>query len=245
MPREAGKSTLEIEPDVYECDRCLDKGWVQDVNQGEGQFGETVPCDCNDRLKMRHLQNMRKYCELPSEYQAWTFNSLEDRKVAVWKAALEFSQQFANGETDEKWLVLSGENGTGKTRLAVAVVNQRLAKSQVAKYVYVPDLLRDLQASFSQRADEVHLASFEERFKVYLDVPLLLLDDLGKQRPTAFSIETMGQLIDYRLREGLELIVTTNKKPSDLPREIADRLMDKRRVKGFYFDFGSYRTKGI
>jgi DNA replication protein DnaC len=39
---------------------------------------------------------------------------------------------------------------------------------------------------------------------------LLLLDDLGVERPTEFSLKNLAQIIDYRYRNCLPLVVTSN-----------------------------------
>lgn len=44
----------------------------------------------------------------------------------------------------------------------------------------------------------------------YKDVSCLVLDDWGKERTTQAGLDYMFQLIDYRYRNGMQTIVTTN-----------------------------------
>ena len=55
------------------------------------------------------------------------------------RRAFEICRQFAEEPSD--WLVLQGDYGCGKTHLAAAIANHRVAAGQPALFVVVPDLL--------------------------------------------------------------------------------------------------------
>jgi len=62
------------------------------------------------------------------------------------------------------------------------------------------------------------------RFKLFLDVPLLALDDLGTENDTPWAQEHLDELIDYSLMHKLSTIVTSNLLFKELPFRIASRL---------------------
>ena len=51
---------------------------------------------------------------------------------------------------------------------------------------------------------------FADYMMKYKSVPCLVLDDWGKERTTQAGLDYMFQLIDYRYRNGMQTIVTTN-----------------------------------
>ena len=74
-----------------------------------------------------------------------TFESfIED---APQRNAFKRAQQFA--ANPDGWLVIMGGYGTGKTHLAAAIGNYRLAMGEPALFMVVPDLLDHLRSAYA------------------------------------------------------------------------------------------------
>lgn len=101
-------------------------------------------------------------------------------------------------------LILAGKPGTGKTHLAAAIALEVMRGGKQAIFRTVPDLLSELWS-----ADWNHTGFFGLCQK-YREVPCLVLDDWGKEKPTEKKLEYLYQIIDYRYQHGLQTIVTTN-----------------------------------
>jgi DNA replication protein DnaC len=56
------------------------------------------------------------------------------------------------------------------------------------------------------------------------------LDDLGAENPTNWVNEKLDTIIDYREKNGLALVVTTNLPMEDLPFRIRSRLVRNGKV---------------
>ena len=97
------------------------------------------------------------------------------------EGAFRLARQWA--DHPEGWLVLQGGPGCGKTHLAAAIANHRLATGDSVCFATVPDLLDELRAGYAPEADE----SFEQIFRRLLDVTLLVLDDLGAHHSSSTS----------------------------------------------------------
>jgi chromosomal replication initiation ATPase DnaA len=106
-------------------------------------------------------------------------------------------------------LVLRSSVGTGKTMLATATGRAVIEAGGTARFWCVPDLMAELRATQAEGA-KLDLREFR---RVYVDAAdLLILDDLGAERLTAFAEEQLYAIVDhrYRNRDRLRLLVTTN-----------------------------------
>lgn len=97
---------------------------------------------------------------------------------------------------------LFGQPGVGKTYAAACCVRLAAEAGRKAKLVTVPALLEQVKAGYDG-GDRLAL----DRAKGY---DLLVLDDLGMERATGWSMETLSALIDHRTSRGLVTVVTSN-----------------------------------
>jgi len=100
------------------------------------------------------------------------------------------------------WLYIGGEYGCGKSR-AVSHAGGALAKrGEDVLYLPATDLARGASRQWMDDApDPVALA---------MGCELLILDDLGKEKITARTAETLFAVIDGRYREGRRIWITSN-----------------------------------
>lgn len=134
--------------------------------------------------------------------------------------------------------MLHGGYGCGKTHLAAAIVNVRLKEGAPAVFIAVPDLLDHLRAAYGA-------GSGEEKFDVRLDTvrnaPLLVLDDLGTEAPTAWAAEKLFQIFNYRYNSKLPTVITTNHDLDMLDERLRSRLGDFGMVRPFQITALDYR----
>lgn len=103
-------------------------------------------------------------------------------------------------------VILSGQTGCGKTHLAVAMVREFLQRNQGAVFITVPQLLLKIRAAFDPHPAQTE----QELVERYSSCKLLVLDDLGAEKTTEFSIATLYLILDQRIRHMRQTIVTTN-----------------------------------
>lgn len=140
----------------------------------------------------------------------------------------------------EGWIVFVGSNGCGKTHLAAAIANVRLERGDRVAFANVPDLLDELRAGYAPDARR----RFDQVFRQLLEVPVLVLDDLGAQKSSPWAEEKLYQLLNHRHLARAFTVITTNQKPSEMERRVASRLADTEISQMFEITAPDFRTQG-
>ncbi len=76
---------------------------------------------------------------------------LSQDKIYNLNKAWQVAQRYADEPTG--WLLLTGTYGSGKTHLAAAIANRRMAKHEPVLFVVVPDFLDHLRSTFSPHSE--------------------------------------------------------------------------------------------
>ncbi len=103
-------------------------------------------------------------------------------------------------------LLLIGPCGVGKTHLAVAVAKQLIARGHEALFYDYRELLKEIQGSYNAANNATEAGVLEP----VLNVEVLLLDDLGASKPSAWALETIGHILTTRYNEKRVTLLTTN-----------------------------------
>jgi len=109
-------------------------------------------------------------------------------------------------------LVLIGPIGVGKSRAALAACRPAHDAGLEVRYHLVAEAL-----------DLLRPGGPEDALDALAECDRLILDDLGSERPTDWTAERLGILIDRRWREERPLVVTTNLDPNELAAVLGPR----------------------
>ncbi|MBM2848851.1 MAG: hypothetical protein HW418_1793, partial [Anaerolineales bacterium] len=198
-----------------------------DLPVGHPNFGKVRPCTCQmENLQMQRALQLRE--DSNTEILGGkTFDTFLSEGVspdpnirATVHSAFERCRAFA--EHPEKWLLLTGTYGCGKTHLAAAIANQCLAHGKPVLFLNTPDLLDYLRETYAPST----ASTYSERFDEIRTAPLLVLDDLGTESPTNWAIEKLYQILNYRYNARLPTVITTNRELKDIDQRVASRLSD-------------------
>lgn len=179
------------------------------------------------KLKAERLRGRLEASNMPETwYQRGLFAWLRrtPNEQAAFNAAVAFGQAMKRGEHPS--LYIAGPIGTGKTMLASCLGVDLIRSGFSLRWSNVGDLLRALRATFNNRENE------EDVIRRYASPPILVLDDLGKERPTEWAAEQLFAIFNRRYDHGKTTIVTTNYSGADLVR----RLTPKPDVTGYADD---------
>jgi len=115
-----------------------------------------------------------------------------------------------------------GSAGSGKTHLSFAILNEINQKTDLYSFaIYVPEFIQKIRDYYSQGETE-----FNPVYEI-AKIPVLLVDDLGAERYTEWVQEQIVQLLDFRYRNKLSTIITSNLKLTDLKEKVGERIYSR------------------
>ena len=166
---------------------------------------------------------LREKSGLSKRMKGYTLTSFKPYVSPAAARAVEKVQGYLK-EWDEnrsagRGLYFVGDVGTGKTHLAVAVMNELIARKRVpALFVTVPELLDNMRGTYNNPGRNI-----DEWMDSVKNADLLLLDDLGAERANDWVRERIFVIVNHRYREELPTIFTSNTGPKDLTAQLGER----------------------
>lgn len=201
-------------------ENCSSFGYIKLEKELDGKIYEVYE-KCSKRIKFEtelKYQKTIRSSGLPKEYLDKTFDNFDDSEN---KPAIKTIKNFLEKEEwkEGKGLVIVGDTGVGKTHLASAIVHELAKRDVFVLFTYVPDLLDEIRYTYDEDADN----TADELLDLIYSAPVLILDDLGSEKPTEWAIEKITQILNYRWNNKLSTIATTNLTKDELKNRIGDR----------------------
>ncbi|HWZ98124.1 MAG TPA: ATP-binding protein [Candidatus Dormibacteraeota bacterium] len=195
------------------------------VPRPDGAGTMAAACDCGMEERAALVMNRAR---IPKRYEHCDFESYSTdvseipQHSSSLKAAKMLAEKFV-GEfpgSGEKGLMLMGPSGVGKTHLAVACLKELIRRGHQGLFCDYRELLKDIQASYNPGSESTELRILEP----IRTVEVLVLDDLGASKPSAWVLDTIGLVLNARYNSRLTTLITTNYLDSSKPESKATRL---------------------
>lgn len=211
------------------CNKCHGRGWI--FHHEAVHFAAACPCDacvcavcdgdayeftrsdsgaifsqpCSGCSAQRLRARMYSNARIPKKHADSMFGNFEPANASQRNAANWFLERVDTWTPGEKALILSGPVGTGKTHLMCAWLRSITLRHGVgAKFVEFSHLLRDIKAGYDQNKSDAEIISR------LVDIPVLVIDELGKQLDTDWQKGILDQLISQRYNKKNSTFATTN-----------------------------------
>ena len=174
----------------------------------------------------------------PAQYDERLKTSPRTLMERTYRDTLAYAQSFSCASPS---LLFVGATGLGKTFLSACIARAVAERGFSVSYAPVSRLFAAFEADkFRPDPDASRTAEF-------FSCDLLIIDDLGTEMTTQFTVSALYQILNTRLLEGRPTIVSTNLPLGDIaPRysaQIYSRLLGAYRLYKFYGDDIRFKLK--
>ena len=217
------------EPEHCDCERAQ-RYWAKVEADKKAAEEEKKRQEEAERLQ-RKINKLIKDSGIRGRFLNRTFEHFEvnEENRRAYEAAKRYADNFRDmlpkkgpdgivdpPEIECNGLFITGSYGTGKTHLATAISNQLIREGIPVICMTMIDLLARIKQTFD-RSDE---ATEAEIMKIYEEVPLLVIDDIGSEQPSEWGSTKIFAIINARYEAYMPTIVTTNYAGDDLIRRM-------------------------
>lgn len=166
----------------------------------------------------RKVEKIIKNSKMSKRNLSYKFDNFEINNCnkKVFNNLINYSEKLVNN-IEKKGVILVGNNGVGKTHLACSIANRFIEKGIPVIYGTLINLLAELRNSYEIDNN----ISEMEIIKLYENVDLLIIDDLGKEKPSEWGLEKLFTIINSRYENNLPVIITTNYNQNSLIKRLS------------------------
>lgn len=135
---------------------------------------------------------------------------------------LEYCKAYAYSfDTNSQSVLMLGQTGLGKTHLSLAITGKVIEKGYSVLYNSAQNFFRELQ---NERFGKSGSSAFEN---MMLECDLLVIDDLGAEFSTSFTIAALYNIVNTRINTGLPTIISTNLTLPEIEKQYLNRISSR------------------
>lgn len=178
----------------------------EEANKIWKQYDEFIEKEKLKEFNLKQIAKLFQNNNLGKRQLNSTFENykINNKNKKAYENAKKYANKLINGETD-KGLFITGTYGVGKTYLASCIANETIKNKNTVVFGtliqlldYIKDTYKDLDMSD------------KEYLNLYSSVDLLIIDDLGKEKPTEWVLEKLFLIVNNRYNNYLPIVITTN-----------------------------------
>jgi DNA replication protein DnaC len=205
-----GKQILNVISKQCPYEQCDGTGWML-VRDDKG-ICYMRECRCHYDLQ---ITNKLKSAKVPIEFIDASVNSFktdiykmkesQERAAIAKKIAIKYVENYEIFKDWGKGLYLFSETkGSGKTRLAVSILNALIKKYDVRGF-YIQYLLDEIKNTFNNSSHSAY-----EIIRQFTEAELLVVDDFAVEKATDWSEEMFTKILNDRMNYKRPTIITSN-----------------------------------
>ena len=233
-----------------QCDEQSEK-INQEIERGEEERRQKREREYGQWIAEKKNNPESRMSNIPGKFRPSSFDKFQGGEVAK-KKCREFIEKYDRniksypdgpcvdwGVKDYPGsLLFTGPTGCGKTHLAIATYRELIKENRDGETLFIttPELLLEIRATFNTKKNIDDPDQTEGQvIDKYSKVELLILDDLGSEKTSDFTIQSLYLIIDRRNRNLKPTIITTNLSLQEIEEKldarIASRLSDMTVIK--------------
>lgn len=201
----------------YTCKKCSDSGFTDDSRI----------CSCfKEALTVLNIESsgMGKLIEKQSFDTfdlSWYEGQERERAELILSVAKRFVKSFGR---DTENLLFIGNTGTGKTHISTAIAKEIITRGFDVLYDSAQNIFSDFE---TDKFKSGYSPQYEAKAEKYLECDLLIIDDLGAEFVSQFTVSCLYNLINTRKNRGLSTIISTNLSPEELGAKYEGRISSR------------------
>lgn len=242
------------ELDGYDCFECKNKGYIAEVRDYGTYYNNVlVPCKCK---KIRSALFRLKKSGLKDVVKRYTFKNFETAEP--WQERMKQTAiRFVNDSSENHWLLIAGQSGSGKTHLCTACAVHYIKAGCDVKYMLWLDESTKIKTIINDNQE------YYKAMKELKETEVLYIDDLFKagkdesgkvKAPTPADIKIAFEILNYRYNNpDLITIISTERTLLELcsiDEAVGGRIAERSKAGGYCMNIKkeqsrNYRLKGV
>lgn len=184
------------------CSTCRDTGYVFERNAWGSVDSQFCPT-CQPRRTKIALYNQ---AQIPRRYASTKFSDFKhDHDDSVRRVYMRFQSFLNTFKPGDRGIGLSGGVGNGKTLIMALFLRQLTITREIpCRFIEFSHLLSDIRAGYDAGRSEAEIIAH------LVDVPILVIDELGKALKTEWQLAILDELISRRYNRNVSTFFTTN-----------------------------------
>ncbi|MCL2820574.1 MAG: ATP-binding protein [Oscillospiraceae bacterium] len=215
--------------DDYMCPKCHDTGFVNN----------SMCCCLEDIYKEEQRVSLSNLFKLGTEnFESFSLSYYDDSVSAgtgsprrsmemVFEICVEYARNFS---AKSKNLFFNGSPGLGKTFLSACIARVVSENGFSVVYDTAASVFSKFEDAKFNRTDDIE--GIRNETKRYLECELLIIDDLGTEMTTSFTISSLYEIINTRLITNRKTLINSNLTIDELRRKYSEQIMS--RLEGEY-----------
>ena len=200
----------------YECEDCSDTGYV----------GSSM-CKCFKRALVLAgyessgigaLIRRQNFDNFDFGYYSSDAKTLEQMKHN-YDVVRAYAENFTSDASRN--LLMIGGTGVGKTHMSSALAKEIIDRGYDVLYESAPNIFFELEQERFARDGE------ERKSDRYYTAELLIIDDLGTESVTQYSVACLYNILNTRINKGMSTVINTNLMPEALYKKYTDRIASR------------------
>ena len=205
MLKKEGETFLIKNWDKYQSIERYEKYQMQN-RERQRKYREKHKSENEKRKRFRDIINkIYKQNYVGRKFQEQNFENFNinlENEMAVKVAKAYTNKSIEKMQNDG--LIITGESGVGKTHLAASIANKLIENDKIVLMGRLTMLLDMIKETFRDNTK-----SENELIELYSNVDMIIIDDLGTEKISQWSLEKLYTIIQNRNENRLPIIITT------------------------------------
>ncbi len=192
-----GEICIWCEP-ACDCDKAVEERKRKKAREEELEEQKKI----QDKIKRLFSQS-----NIGERFKQRTFENFQVTKEnkSAFDNAKKYSEVFGKLKNTGRGIFFTGPVGTGKTHLSASIHNYLINKQTPVIFDTSINLLGKIKQTYGKNQEEEN-----KIISLYSKVDLLIIDDLGKEKPSFWVLEKLYEIINNRYEAMRPMVITSN-----------------------------------